>query len=290
VNLEQLKKNVGQRVRLRPIARRFDESGREQPQVDDVWLVQAVTDVGVSMQNERTGHTPTLGRDHVYSYSSDPGRSVGGLKHGFLTLHVQLFLRGVLAEIEPTARPGEPALNVPPAMAKPLAAVTTYQQRAALDSARQAFMNSPEGIGKGDAAFNELCESLAAIAGELKLAGQPDVSVRRHGNYAAVAAFTYGISTLWERSAITLRESELRLSIWDRTPPFPGSYSLSGQPKELRRYTYTYGFVPPARSGWLSRAEALSGLSSEELARLVFDDLAQRPRRSPMFFLTEERE
>ncbi len=202
-------------------------------------------------------------------------------------MHVQLFLRGVLAEIEPTPRPGEPALTVPPAMTKPLSAVTTSQQQAELDAARQTFMNSPEGIGQADAAFNLLCDRFGVIGGELRSAGQTDISVRRHGNYAVVAAFTYGISALWARSAITLRDSELRLTIWDRTPPFPGCYSMGGQPRELRRYTYTYGFVPPTRAAWLPRADALSGVCSEELAQMVFDDIAQRPRRDPLFFLQE---
>src|SRR5258706_1070231 len=89
MNFEQLKKNVNQRVRLRPMARRFDEHGRELETKDDVWVVQSVTDALITLSNERTGHCPSLGKDHVYGYASDPGRTAGGVKHGFLTLHVQ---------------------------------------------------------------------------------------------------------------------------------------------------------------------------------------------------------
>lgn len=290
MNLEQLKKNVGQRVRLRPIARRFDEHGRELEAKDDVWIVQAVTDIGISLSNERTGHQPTLGRDHVYSYASDPGRTRAELKHGFLTLHVQLFLRGFLAEIEPTPRPGEQALTVPTSMSTPMTVMRNLRQYAELATARQDYQASLKGLREADEAFERLFERFSAIAKELRAAGNQEmILIRRSEGYFIVAAFTYGISALWQRSAITLKEAQLRLSIWDRTPHFPGTYSLAGEAKELRRSAYIFGLVLADCPAWMEREDSLSGFSSEEIAEAFFEDLAKRPRRDPFHYLTELR-
>ena len=113
------------------------------------------------------------------------------------------------------------------------------------------------------------------------------MSVRRHGSYVAVAAFTYGISALWQRSMVSFKGPQLKIGIWDRTPPFPGAYSIAGEPRGLQRRTYMYGFLPPASSAWLADATALSGLTSEELANALFQDVMQRPKRDPFFYLTE---
>ena len=55
----------------------------------------------------RTHQTTTLGKDHIYDYISNPDQSRGGIKHGFLTLKVQIFLKPKGLSITPTARPGE---------------------------------------------------------------------------------------------------------------------------------------------------------------------------------------
>lgn len=107
MNKKKLEKSVGQRVRLRPIARRFDHN-EELPQIDDLWIIECVSKDGVHLLNTRTNHCPTLGFDHIYSYMSDPDRSRGSEVHGRLQLTVQLILRGDEVLNEPTRRPGEP--------------------------------------------------------------------------------------------------------------------------------------------------------------------------------------
>lgn len=109
MNLDQLKKNVNQRVQLRPVARRFEVGGPELELLDDDWVIDAVTDEGVRVSNSRTGHATTLGRDHIHHYTSNPDRSRAGIKHGFLTLNVQISLRGPSVTVEPNAGPGQPA-------------------------------------------------------------------------------------------------------------------------------------------------------------------------------------
>lgn len=76
--------------------------------IDDDWVIEDVSDVGVRIRNTRSDHHATLAKDHVHHYTSDLGRSADGLKHGFLTLTVQPFLQGNDLWVRPTLRPGEP--------------------------------------------------------------------------------------------------------------------------------------------------------------------------------------
>lgn len=108
MNWEQMKKNKGARVQVQPTACRMDKHGNALPAIDDEWLIQDVSDAGVQISNPRTGHQTILGKDHIYKYTSNPDRSQGGIKHGFLSLTVQIFLQGNNLSIRPTLRPGEP--------------------------------------------------------------------------------------------------------------------------------------------------------------------------------------
>src|ERR1700719_686203 len=108
MNKEQIKRSVGHFVRLIPIAHRLDARGHRLPQIDDEWRIEAVTDAGVGIALPRTAHGRTLGFDHIHQYTSD--RIERGVSYGFLTLNVQLSIRGNDVEVTPT-RPGE---TVPP--------------------------------------------------------------------------------------------------------------------------------------------------------------------------------
>jgi hypothetical protein len=107
MNWEQMRKNVGCHVQLEPPACRLDEQGRELPRVHDDWIIKEVSTDGVRISNVRTDHTTTLGHDHIHHFTSNPGRSASGIRHGFLTLNVQLFLQGNRLWVRPNARPGE---------------------------------------------------------------------------------------------------------------------------------------------------------------------------------------
>ena len=88
-----MKKNLHARVQLKPTSCRLDDHGRKLPLLDDDWIIEEVSADGVRIKNLRTHHTTTLGKDHIYDYISNPDRSLCGIKHGFLTLKVQIFLQ-----------------------------------------------------------------------------------------------------------------------------------------------------------------------------------------------------
>ena len=98
---------IGARVQLTPTPHRLDEYGRKLPSIGDDWLVEDVSTDGVRIKNVRTDHTTLLGKDHIYDYVSNPDHLQHGVKHGFLTLKVQLFVNASGVSITPTPRPGE---------------------------------------------------------------------------------------------------------------------------------------------------------------------------------------
>jgi hypothetical protein len=108
MNWERMKKNVGYRVQLVPIACRIEDNGRDLPAVDDDWIIEEVSNDGVRIFNTRTQHHITLGADHIHNFTSNPDRSHNGIKHGFLTLNVQVFLQGIKGWVRPNVGPGKP--------------------------------------------------------------------------------------------------------------------------------------------------------------------------------------
>jgi hypothetical protein len=85
MNKEMMKRNVSSHVLLQPPAYRLDHNGFAVKAVeDDWWLVQEVTDEGVTISDPRTGHFRLLGYDHIHRFTSDGVKQ--GAKRGFLTL------------------------------------------------------------------------------------------------------------------------------------------------------------------------------------------------------------
>jgi hypothetical protein len=116
VTKTKLAKCIHHRVRLRPPARRF-RGVTELRIMDDDWLLQEVEDQEVRIRNIRTDHVAVLAFSQISEYVNDPKREFDGLRHGFLELKVQVFLRGPELVIEPrpsapkTAAPRKPATS-----------------------------------------------------------------------------------------------------------------------------------------------------------------------------------
>jgi hypothetical protein len=100
VTKTKIAKCLHHRVRLRPPARRF-RGVTELRIMDDDWLVQETEDDNVHIRNIRTDHVAVLSFNQISEYVADPKREFDGLRHGFLELKVQVFLRGAELVIEP---------------------------------------------------------------------------------------------------------------------------------------------------------------------------------------------
>lgn len=124
MNWAQFKKGIGMRFQLEPVPCRLDEHNRELPKENDDWLLQNVlpSDV-VSLRNLRTDHVAELGKDHIYDFRSNPSRSAGDIKYGFLVLKMQIFMQGRRVWYRPNARPGESVGRFHPPKTQPSRAV-----------------------------------------------------------------------------------------------------------------------------------------------------------------------
>jgi len=107
MNLERLRKSIGSRVQLQPVAIRLDEHGIELPSIDDDWIVESVTGDGATIRNIRTSHKTTLGLDHIHHFTTNPDRCVGELAFGFFTLIVQVYIQGMNLWVRPNSGPGK---------------------------------------------------------------------------------------------------------------------------------------------------------------------------------------
>jgi len=100
MNKDKLRKNLNAWVQLRPVARRFD-AATELEKIDDDWRIEEANNSGVKIKNIRTGHATVLGYDHIHHFTSNPDKEFDGLKHGFLSLNVQIFINASELRIEP---------------------------------------------------------------------------------------------------------------------------------------------------------------------------------------------
>ncbi|HEY4359397.1 MAG TPA: hypothetical protein VGN17_00410 [Bryobacteraceae bacterium] len=101
VNIDQIIKNVGKCVRLRPIPRRFDggPGGTELEALDRDWrITRASRKDGVTLELDATGHGVTLNWDNILEFNTD---SVRGEQYGFLSLKMQIHLGGSKLWLEP---------------------------------------------------------------------------------------------------------------------------------------------------------------------------------------------
>ncbi len=99
MNWEQVKKNEGTHVRLRPPAR-----GLSIPDGD--WFISEVNkrDRYAQLNFPPTGHTVRLNGDHLRNYVSDSTRGGGGKTFGFLLLEVELTFDNRGVNMEPLLR------------------------------------------------------------------------------------------------------------------------------------------------------------------------------------------
>ena len=112
MNIDQLKKNIGNLVQLVPPLWIPRTRGRGGSPADDDWKVEAVdSDGSVLVTSQRGGQSFTLAKDHVHSFTSNPQGSRNSAAVGFLSLKVQPYSDGGTIRVRPVSRPGEPGLR-----------------------------------------------------------------------------------------------------------------------------------------------------------------------------------
>ncbi len=112
---DKLTQNVGSKIRLVPAACHLDSDGDLLPPRGEDWTIKASGAEFIEIETD-AGQSYRLGKDHIYSYATDPDRSGDQQTFGFLSLKVQLFIRGLSVSATLNQRPGDPI--DPPAINK----------------------------------------------------------------------------------------------------------------------------------------------------------------------------
>jgi hypothetical protein len=97
MNQEKIATMQYKKVRIRPIARRIEQTGHELSPIDDWWQIESSSDEKLRLVNPRTSHFITLGVDHIKEYRTD----LDGGSDGFLVLKSQVILKGTGVCVEP---------------------------------------------------------------------------------------------------------------------------------------------------------------------------------------------
>jgi len=95
MNKSALKKNIGKKVRIRPVPLKRTLSGFKR--IDDLWFVERVSDDSIELSNLTTGHSKKIGLDHVKEYKTDPKFE----SDGFIILRSQFIIDNKTINVEP---------------------------------------------------------------------------------------------------------------------------------------------------------------------------------------------
>jgi hypothetical protein len=104
MNAQQLRRNIGQAFRLRPVPQRADVDGRRLPEIDDRWRLEEARDkpTCLRLKNIATGHVVELQSDNINRFQSPD----------YLILRCQLTLTELGVQIEPLIDSGSGSLPI----------------------------------------------------------------------------------------------------------------------------------------------------------------------------------
>ncbi|MFM9972336.1 MAG: hypothetical protein ACKVQK_28480 [Burkholderiales bacterium] len=280
MNYDKLKKNQGQRVRIRPALQHWSDDARLAATLDDTWLIDQVTNNGLTIVNDPTQQHWTLPLDHIYNYLSEPATTPGG-PTGMLQLSVQLLFYKSRMQFEPIAPPGKALEKFTPTQTREslYRRVDEAQKVAELTAKREQYSYSPEGFEAAIVAFKAIGESFVAINADLASRGTPMVmQMLQHGFEMAVFAHGWWITLQWRRAGV-LANSELQYRIWDDLPPWRGLVSY-GIERMVHEETFKFGLVTVSEALWHRPGSPDQGWTSDGLATDIISYLLEKPGKS----------
>jgi hypothetical protein len=270
------------RMQLQPVAHRLDDAASLLAPIDDDWLVESVTDDGMRISNPRTGLSTLLGLDHIYSFTSNPGRVEGGLKFGFLMLKVQLTLKRNEVIVRPIPRPGE---SVPPPS-------QTVRQESASDrlarlAAEKAFSQQTEFLATTAEALHAIdanWEALhARIAEAISIhAGKGAGSLRGEfgfgGGVFGANLGRIGCLINYMNSFGNVTAGSLKIRFLSDRIAIPGSNQMYfGVQTEIVRYELKVARSPELGWCWQRRGQG-NPQTSDQVADFVLDEFTRLNR------------
>ena len=90
MNKEKLSEMRYKRVKVRPIAQRYDASGFKVESSDDVWLIERASREELELRNLHCGQGVSIGTDYIREFMTD--HNLYQKSDGFLLLKVRIIL------------------------------------------------------------------------------------------------------------------------------------------------------------------------------------------------------
>ncbi|MFA5914759.1 MAG: hypothetical protein WC830_14495 [Burkholderiales bacterium] len=288
MNIEQMKKVVSGRVRLRPAFQNYADDGLLRNATDDEWTLDKVDAASktVTIGNPITGYSKVIGFDHIKNFVTDADAPNDGLKRGILVLTIQLYTFQGRVLMEPLPIPGRPLDSFKPVPARESVQDTIHRATAEreLDAERRRFATSPEGIRIADDAYYGISLAFDSLHNSFIEQGTQFDMVCKHNHFTTVfGAFGYWAHITWARYMNDLRDSKLTISKLDGHPPFPGVMTIR-KAKLMSAETYTFGLVSLGQALWISIASPSQCFTSLQLAERVVQDFAANPQEPKPFF------
>ena len=269
-------------MQIQPVAHRLDDAGKLLPSIDDDWVVESVTDDDMTISNPRTGHLVLLGLDHIYSYTSNPGRKDGGLKFGFLMLKVQLTLKRHEVIVRPTVRPGEsvpppPQINTPESSADRLARIAAekaFAQQTEFLATTAEALHAVE--ANRNALFLRIAEALSSHAGNS--AGSLRGEAGMGGGVFGANLGPIGCLINYQNSYGDVTSGSIKIRFFKSRVAIPGTNQMNWDDlDEIVRHEAKVTRSPSLGWCWLRRGQS-QPQSSQQIADLVIDEFARLNR------------
>ena len=277
---DQLKKNLGWRVKIAPAAIHVDAAGRELPNKNEDWIIAQVTDDEMRLKEATVmGLSTELGLDAIASFTTDRSRSTpGSPQHALLLLKVQMYIQSDRITFAPCSRPGE---RVPP---PPLqVTIETAAEKIARLAAENVFTQDTEDLatsleahraveGNLVAVFDHIRRTITAngsqgLQGEVGEFTKTNIGV----NLGTVGAYLHHANQLGRVTA-----GELTIRFFNAPVPMPNQMTLH-RSSEIKRVTATVVRVPKLNWCWKLQRP----IASIELAEFVLSEMVRLARSNP---------
>lgn len=155
---------------------------------------------------------------------------------------------------------------------------TRLQRSLDFAARRKQFLNSHEGIAAANTEFDAMKLEIERLTKEIR-AQAPAVSLKTKSvqQQVVILGLGLGLSVEWDyRYTNSLDSAQLKISVWDGHPPFPGVPRFD-RPRQLRAISFTFDLAHGDQHRWVaSGGSGQRSYSSNELASFALKYLMEQ--------------
>jgi len=146
------------------------------------------------------------------------------------------------------------------------------------EAKRKQFLNSHEGVAAANTEFDVMKVEIDRLTKEIS-AQAPAVSLRTKPaqRQVVILGLGLGLNVYWDyRYSNSLDGAQLKISVWDGHPPFPGIMQFD-KPRQLRAISFTFDLAQGGQHCWVtSSGSEQRSYSSTELASFALKYLMEQ--------------